>query len=611
MTKKSIKATAAAAMLLAVVGGTTVAISVPSQAATTSVASTAKLGLPTPGPGDVINGAKAIYDAVKQCDSNQAAGLPCFQSTGQTVNEIYTMMKDFTAKYDVDQARTQQSFDVVIANQKNEQVRAEWQAVRADFETSHVGMQLLESYADCARVYTSDEDDTCMKVDSLGNVEPDGQRATTETLSRIQSDIAFNDSGLRNNVGGYTLSPADLAQRIGGKDAGNPYAGDGLLHAILDREQTSEAVRQKLTPGTALSYYPSAYVNRVGEEVTAITTEETGYFAARVAASTMNGDTSFAAALSKLANSGRPTSSPVLSIEAQREAHVFPGWTPETQLSENQSYFVGEKTGAVLLKNHGDTTSAPSAEAKDLPTAKELNDFGSDFGARYTKYQALNPTELPAIGDQLAGNAGKSGGTGVARLWSAASPTWDVSLRHKAEVSGDHLGATYSLNCLTSDDMLRESCPPIVSDQVASAPVTGLGSKIRMKGENGKTVEVAIPADATVTQSVPFTVYPAATNVQKGWGTGGSSGQTLLTLPDSMSGIAKELGGSKVVAMSPQPGSSFAEPTWDAYTHAQETGTRHLGRRTDSFGPGVLVKVHDASAGNLEFVRVATGGALR
>ena len=41
--------------------------------------------------------------------------------------------------------------------------------MRADFETSHVGLKLLDSYGDCARIVTTNHAGTCEKFDALGN----------------------------------------------------------------------------------------------------------------------------------------------------------------------------------------------------------------------------------------------------------------------------------------------------------------------------------------------------------------------------------------------------------------------------------------------------------
>ena len=65
------------------------------------------------------------------CQSNEEHGLPCTQSNEETVNQIHTMLKEFTAKYEHDQEMTRASLDEIINNQKDEAVKAEWRAMRA------------------------------------------------------------------------------------------------------------------------------------------------------------------------------------------------------------------------------------------------------------------------------------------------------------------------------------------------------------------------------------------------------------------------------------------------------------------------------------------------
>lgn len=574
----------------------------------------AKLGIELPGPGAVIDAAKTIYDKVEHCRSNQAAGLPCMQSTDETVNQIYVMLRDFTAKYDKDQERARASFDEVIKNQKDAAVQAEWREVAGDLETAHVAIQLLNSYAECAQVVASDKTGDCTKIDELGNTVPGGQPATLDTLTKIQNDIIAQDNGSRDNVGGYKISPTYFAQRIGGSNAKNPYAAQGLMHAVLAYEEALEVSRQGLTPGTKLSYYPSSYVNEVGQEISAIAAQETGYFAARIAAAKMNGRTDFAESLERLATVGRADTSPVLSIQAQQNLFTFPGWSLGKQLAANQAYFVGKKTGAVLLTNLGDSSSAPKPENAGLPTNKQLSAFGEDFGADYVKTQKLYSKELPAIPEQLAGNAGKKDMNAVARIWSAPQKTWDATAHFRVGNVVDH-DTIFPMGC-----SLNRSYPTAAGcAAITSTEAIVYGDTIRMKGPKGNFVEVTVPAGAVMERPLPVTIYPQATDVEKGWGYQGHSGQTQLALPKSMTTIANKLGGSEVTALSAQPGPRFAEPTWEAY-HTMHprydmpkgpNGATYYDDKTDSFGPGVLLAIKGVSAGNLQFDEVEPAGALR
>lgn len=576
--------------------------------------SSSALAIEPPGPGEVIDAAMKIYEAVEQCRSNEAAGLPCTQSTGETVNEIYTMLRDFTIKYDKDQERARASFDEVIKNQKDAAVQAEWREVAADLETSHVNIQLLNSYSECARIVASNTTGNCTKIDELGNTVPGGQPATFETLTTIQDDIIAQDSGSRDNVGGYRISPTYFAQRIGGSNAKNPYAAQGLMHAVLAYEDAAEVSRQGLTPGTKLSYYPSSHVNEVGQQIAAIAAQETGYFASRIAAAKMNSRTDFAESLERVATVGRADTSPVLSIATQQSTFTFPGWSLTSQLADNQAYFAGKKSGTVLLTNIGDSSSTPKSENTELPTSKQLAAFGEDFGASYVHTQQLYGKELPAIPGQITGNPGKTNMNAAARIWSAPQNTWDATTKFRVGNSVDHdvmfpMGCSYGHSYPTLNN-----CLP-----VTSTGVVGYGDKVKMKGLKGDYVDVTIPESAITKRSLPVTLYAQATDVQKGWGYRGHSGQTELTLGKTMGPVAVKLGSSDITALSARPGASFAEPTWQAYNTMhprfdmpdRNNGATYYDDKTDSFGPGVLLAIKDVKAGNLLFHTVDSSGALR
>ena len=601
MNTKSKEGIAGACLALVFASGSAIAVAGPSTAATPAQKaghSKSALKIEPPGVGEIFGAGKALYDAVELCQSNEEHGLPCTQSNEETVNQIHTMLKEFTAKYEHDQEMTRASLDEVINNQKDEAVKAEWRAMRADFETSHVGLKLLDSYGDCARIITANQTGTCEKFDALGNKVEGGQSATFDSLAHIRDAIIANDKGNSDHVGGYSLSPADLAQRVGGKSAKDPYSGDGLLHAILDREQTKEIARQQIKSGTRLTYFPAEYVNSVGEQVNALTQLEAGYFNSRITAAQMEGNKEWGDTLDRLARSGRPDSSPVLSLAEQRKTYEFPNWSPDHRLADNQAYFIGKNLGTVLLTNDGTSGGAALPTAANLPTAKQLQNFGADFGPTYTKYQKLFPNQLPAIDGQRFGNAGSHDMNAVARLWSAPQATWQSRLRESNR---------FSLECWEGHhdgyNDLQANC---AGDHAPMA--THLGTTATVNNKASGTTTVPISEAMLKQESVPYTIYPKPTDVQKGWGDGGSSGQTKLTWPT--------VDGRDVDMLSPRPGAVSADPTWKAYTYYDYNCTSNMGAtscgwsHSSSHGVGTVVDM-DASAGNLEMLPIESAGALQ
>jgi hypothetical protein len=137
---------------------------------------------------------------------------------------------------------------------------------------------------------------------------------------------------------------------------------------------------------------------------------------------------------------------------------------------------------------------------------------------------------------------------------------------------------------------------------------THLGTTATVNNKASGTTTVPISEAMLKQESVPYTIYPKPTDVQKGWGDGGSSGQTKLTWPT--------VDGRDVDMLSPRPGAVSADPTWKAYTYYDYNCTSNMGATScgwshgSSHGVGTVVDM-DASAGNLEMLPIESAGALQ
>ena len=602
------KAATGTCLGLVLASGSVFAATAPSNAATpaATAARTAKLGVPVPGAGDVIGIGKGLFDAFMLCEDNRAAGLPCTQSTAKTVSQMYAMLASFTARYDEDQKRTRESFDQIINLQHDANVKNEYNLVRNDLETTYVGLQLLKSYGDCTTKFVSGTSEACMKVNKFGVVDEDGQAATAENIGKIRDAIIANDEGVDGSIGFKGQDAPSFAQHVGGRSADDPYSQTmegGLLPALLSQAEAAEVHNQGLTPGAHLTYFPSSFVNKMGDTTQAVTQLEEGYFSVRVAASQMKGKHEDAKALTSLALSGRGSGSPVLSISQQRKSFQFPGWTPDTKLADNQAYFIGKKSGGVMLTNEGNSNGGSAPTAKNLPTTKQLQDFGSDFGSSYVKLQKLHPAELPVLNDQAFGNP-----NAVARLWSAPQPTWKAAMQSDDKRFDG--ACTNQMYRLADWSAFKSAC------KVQTSPTVTVVGESALVNKDGKFTIVDIPASELKQQSVPFSIFAAPVDTQKGWGDGGSAGETPVNLPASMTDFAKKFDGLDVRVMSPRPGTVSADPTWAAYTRVSyelhrsgHHSTQEI-KRQATMGPGVTIEM-DANAGNLEMVATEKSGLLR
>ena len=149
----------------------------------------------------------------------------------------------------------------------------------------------------------------------------------------------------------------------------------------------------------------------------------------------MEGNKEWGDTLDRLARSGRPDSSPVLSLAEQRKTYEFPNWSPDHRLAENQAYFIGRIWAPCCSPTTGHPAVLLCRPPQICRLPKQLQNFGADFGPTYTKYQKLFPNQLPAIDGQRFGNAGSHDMNAVARLWSAPQATWQSQLRESNRFS--------------------------------------------------------------------------------------------------------------------------------------------------------------------------------
>lgn len=387
-----------------------------------------------PGIGDIVSMGSTIYGFVAQCENNLDNNISCLQGSGKSIAEIHGIVSDirnkldaFTAQYAKDQEQTQQALDTVIQNQANAEVRAQWTTVRADLETAHVSLKLYDGYVDCLNSATSaqagGETPTCEVIDLAG--KPTGETVPAD-LNHIQAaERKFLEYQVKNQhaVGGYTLQAADLVQRISGTTT-DPYASPSLMNAILNREEVAEKVRQGLPAASKLRVIPASYVNKIGEYESAMIERENTYFAMRIIAANMSGETDLAKTWAGLANNGRQDLSPVLSLAQQSTAFTFPGWSRENKLPANQYYFNGPRTGLVKITNHG-MTKQPMM-GNQLPTRHEIQNLAADIdesGTTYSQQVAANGSAIPGPISQ----AGHGNATAAGYLWSRPE---DVGMKH-------------------------------------------------------------------------------------------------------------------------------------------------------------------------------------
>ena len=583
----------AAGLALAALCGTGLAAS-PAQAAQAQAVST-KGG---PGIGDLIDFGSGIYEGITHCLNNQAAGIDCMQSDSETLLDVHTKvtqiqreLKEFMVRYAADRQETKESFDHVVANQADASVREQWAAVRADLETTHVSMKLYSALVDCVgkATDTSKPNQTCESVDQFGN-DAGTQPADVKAIKATQEAfLAHQDRNSMGN-GGYRLSPTDFQQRIAGTTT-NPYESDSVMNAMLEREQAHERARQGLAVNKSLVWYPASYVNKVGKIESAMSDLSRDYYTVRIFAARMRGDTVTASALDRLAQSGRGDSSPVLSLGQQHEAFLFPGWSREKPLKENQSYLVGKDSGVHKITLVGNGTTADKSAT--LPTGEQVVQMAKDIGnsgTTYSKMAKAEPAALPEVDGQIKiGNAAQAG-----RFWTAPQQlTHAVGQGRDVTIPGVH-------GDYTEKDLFA---PWGTSDFTRTIDVWGLRNNPDpamgigpAPYEMGKSVNV-------VDESVAYGVYDAKSTPDFGFSGRIETPQFQANYPDA----TRE--------------AEFAGPMWDLKSQQTIRTAPHQvpwvpdGKGLAPSGNGVFVVVSGSAnakaAASIDFEEQALGGALQ
>lgn len=381
--------------------------------------------LKLPGVGDAWSGISPIYNTISKCAQNEKFDLPCLQSDGQTLGEIHSMVSQiqemldkFVQQYAKDRQRTMDSFDVVVKNQADAEVRQQWQQVQADLETSHIGMKMYKNFLDCVQSAAStsaeNPNPTCAKID-INGLDAGTQDANLFNIAKARKQFLDKQHRDADGFGGYQLAPTDFMQRIAGTTL-DPYASDSLMRALLDREIVTERAREGIAPGQKLTLYPAVLVNSVGELQTSVVLLEGNYFSNRILAAQLEGDKELADSFQRLADNGREDGSRILSLAQQLKSFTFPDWTLANKLAENEAFVIGPNSGAIKISNRGETTSSPDT-ATDLPAMEQVKKLAADFaqsGTNYSEHAQRNSKILPiATEQQHRGNPNAAG-----RVWT-------------------------------------------------------------------------------------------------------------------------------------------------------------------------------------------------
>ena len=180
------------------------------------------------------------------CPARRATKKPSIRST---------RCSEFTAKYEHDQEMTRASLDESSTTRRTEAVKAEWRAMRADFETSHVGLKLLDSYGDCARIVTANHTGTCEKFDALGNKVEVGNPEPLRVLLTFEmpSSPTTRATPITSAVTACRQQTSRNAWEVSPRRTRTPVTVCSTQSLTENRRRRSRASRSRLEPASRTS----------------------------------------------------------------------------------------------------------------------------------------------------------------------------------------------------------------------------------------------------------------------------------------------------------------------------------------------------------------------
>lgn len=509
-------------------------INAPAHADTAAVAGAAAeagsdLTSELPGPTEILGAASAILDFISLCQENEKAGLPCTQSTAETVDEIYTtvtqtysLLQSFVTQSEANQQQILNDLGTIFSSEAYNDFENEWNGVRNDLQNSYTGILIYQGLLDCLTnlpATATDPAGTCTTYNTSRIAQPN-QPATAATISGVVSTLTTFVNGTQ-----WNNTPVNMASNIGGNfsiptagAAVNPFVATNgtaeptVLGTLVEYQLAQEAAKQGLQVGSSISYFPASLVNNLGAAVTEIVSLEAQYFNLQViagylsATSTQSNSYTNAQGFAQLAQNGTTGPQGILSLSQQLATYTFPGWTPTNQLSNNQGYLVGSSFGAVLLTNNGSSESTPSSD-QGLPTTAQLEQIGQVLGPQYAEIAKLYPDALPSSPSAEWGNLGATSDTSVGRWWTVPQATWNAGL-----VNTGPLGPFYERE--PSCGKTGFACPNwlLINQKTKPYPVTLLANTTTfyISNSEGNNVYWNAPAITDpVNQSIPYSIYSA------------------------------------------------------------------------------------------------------
>lgn len=649
------KVTAVLATLLAVgaVGltGCSTSASVHPPVKVNENAAAASGGLPWEDFQEVFESAFEAFDAIEQCLDNEEKGIPCTQTTGETVNEIYSMLTAFIEEYRVDAYNTRNSLNTIISNQNKQALTAQWHQVDDDLGQGQTMFQIYVSWLGCSQAF-SQKQPTCQaaNVDGMTSTAPANQQ-TIDGLADLLVRINQQDP----KVSVYWKHPWKTLLPLVSGNVTNPYVSSdsSLLHDMYVYMAGSEAQRQGLDADADLVFYPASFVNAIGSAVTELINLESMYAVARIAAysiqakqETPSGSPAVGPASPAMSiatdmyiqltgrdpNTGEPVTPQqviVPTLANQLAAFTFPGWSTQNQLADNQAYVSGPKSKPVLLTYQGNSTTAP-ADTSALPTDAQLAAISADIGNQWSistqkikpgnsfkgQYDFLSSVYPKVLVPRTTASAPAD--TSVGRWWSAPQQIWLTTEGNSWSVrqnSGDPYHPFYYLypGHVGKDGITGQS-------DGTRSPVTVLATGMT---SGGKAMQPAAPMDSNVwrQQALPYNIYPKSTDTQGKSGFYSSNGAAPLTVagtPFSAYATALPTKKSDTSSALVQPGTKypagFSSPVWDVFSISNagpgKTTSLKDANTSQSFGPGLLVQANLESA-NVTVKSVAPSGALQ
>ncbi|MDQ1305138.1 MAG: hypothetical protein QG671_968 [Actinomycetota bacterium] len=366
----------------------------------------------------VISGGLKIGELLYKCAQNEKKTGNCFESDQEAqFKAIRAAVDSLSKQLDANHAATMQAFNIVIQNQKDQDVKAAYARVKEDLADTRTATRKYQELLACT-AHLSDSAIPCVLTDMVGN---DPQTLDVKTVDDLYAGASGPITYEMATAGPVARLLFATLWQFGGKSAYAPtnlvevgmrlqrnIAGDkarpqdGLLYSNFAYLNAELNTVQRATPGTGPAFLPGSYLARMNSLTDYYVGGEAEYFAAAIAAlglrDRVEAPVTFARTLYGQALNGT-ANEPQFALGSQSSVYRFPlDGAYGVSSPDRVGFFVGANGALYRVETVGGATDRVTNPGFAFPSYSDLvllQNTLSRAGVRISIVQSLYSGTVP------------------------------------------------------------------------------------------------------------------------------------------------------------------------------------------------------------------------